>query len=429
MRRSPTHVRRLAAGLLAGALASTALVLGSSPAHAAHAPLTAPGAPTQLREVFSPDGSIRTARVPVAPQAAPDARTERAAEAATVEPVEVNGPSSGKLDLVFVGDGYTAAQLDTYRRDVRSKVAELFAVEPYKSYRSLFNIWQVDVVSRESGVDDDPTQGVRRDTALDMNYYCGGLDRLLCVDEAKAQQYAAQAPQADQVIALANSSTYGGAGGTVATAAGGNARSGQIAVHELGHSLGGLADEYDSPGAHQGGEEPEPNVSVYPRATMSAYRLKWYRWLGQPTPDGGTVGTYEGAKYAATGIYRPSQNSIMRTLGREFNAPSREAMIAAFYRKAGLAAQTPATRDAFGIWRFGVTAQQPAGGSRVTVRWRVDGHRVPATGLRLGIPAALLAGKAPHHVTATVTDETPWVRDPELRSRYLTSTLEWTLRP
>ncbi|MCS0604394.1 M64 family metallopeptidase [Streptomyces sp. LP11] len=416
-------MRRTLYSALAAAFTLTALGLATAPAQ------TAAGAPGERREVFAPDGSIRTVQVPQRPQAAPDARTRAAAAAATVEPVEVNGPSSSKLDLVFVGDGYTSAELDTYRAHVRSKVAELFAVEPFKSYRSMFNIWQVNVVSRESGVDDDPTPGVRRDTALDMNYYCDGLARLLCVDEAKAARYAAQAPQADQVVALANSTTYGGAGGTAATAAGGNAQAGQIVVHELGHSLGGLADEYDSPGRYQGDEPSEPNVSVHPQADMAAQRTKWYRWLGRPTPDGGTIGTYEGAKYAALGIYRPSQNSIMRTLGREYNAPGREAMIAAFYRKAGVAAQDPARPTAAGGWLLRVRPQHPDG-PPLQVSWRIDGHPLAHRGERLDtshLPAALLAGRGRHRLTATVTDPTPWVRDPALRS-VLRGTFTWTVR-
>ena len=48
-----------------------------------------------------------------------------------------------------------------------------------------------------------------------------------------------------QILALANSDTYGGAAARYATATGGNAMSALITPHELGHSLGGLQDEYD----------------------------------------------------------------------------------------------------------------------------------------------------------------------------------------
>ncbi|TQM82366.1 IgA peptidase M64 [Saccharothrix saharensis] len=276
-------------------------------------------------EVFSPDGTISRTPVPIAVEAA--AAPE--AVAADVVAVQETGPSDQRFDLVFVGDGYTSAELGAYHEHVVSKWTELSAVEPFKSYRQYFNVWQVDVVSAESGVDHDPTLGTDRDTALDMGFWCQGRDtqteRLLCVNQTKAVQFGALAPEADQVVALGNTAKYGGAGGGVATAAGANDQAGQIAVHELGHSIGGLADEYDYPYDRFGGTEPtEVNVTADPTGA------KWAAHLGQASPDGGVVGAFEGARYYRFGLYRPTDNSIMRTLGREFNLVGRDAMVEAF---------------------------------------------------------------------------------------------------
>ncbi len=109
-----------------------------------------------------------------------------------------------------------------------------------------------------------------------------------------------------------------------------------IAAHEIAHSVGLLADEYtyDSYGTWTGGELPDINSSIYGAEQMAANRSKWYRWLGETDPTGGTVGTYEGSSYYPYGINRPSANSIMRALNvRDFNLPGREAMIAGFYRE------------------------------------------------------------------------------------------------
>ena len=373
-----------------------------------------PGTRTDLREVFSPDGTItrKAVTVPALESPAPPAKVA----AAAVTPIVNNGDPATHLDLVVVGDGYTSSQLGTYDQHVRSKVDELFAVEPYRSYKSLFNVWKVDVVSPESGVDNDP-YGTYRNTALDMYFYCGGTARLLCVNETKAKQYAAQAPDVDQVLALANTTTYGGAGGGTATAAGGNASAGQIVVHELGHSIGGLADEYDYGGGtnYTGPELKEANASKYNRATQVAYQLKWYRWMGQSTPDGGVIDTFVGCRYYTNGIYRPSDNSIMRTLGRQFNLPGREKMIASFYAKATIAVAPEALR-----------VEVPGGVDTIEVSWTVDGREVAsargATVLEAGVLAAY--GEGRHSVTATVSDTTDAVRDPELR-KYLTRTFTW----
>ena len=284
----------------------------------------------EWREVFNEDGSITQALTPKAP--AEKSTNFRALVAADVVPVQVTGDSADRFDLVFVGDGYTADDLETYTGNVKSKWEELSAVEPFASYKEYFNVWQVNVVSAESGVDHDPTKGLLKNTALDMGFWCQGRDanteRLLCVNETKAKEFAALAPQADQVIALGNTAKYGGAGGSVATASGSNAQAGQIAIHELGHSIGGLADEYDYPYANYTGSEPrEINVTSDPTGA------KWGEYLGQPSPDGGVIAPVEGARYYKNGLYRPTTNSIMRTLGKQFNSIGRDAMIKAFKAK------------------------------------------------------------------------------------------------
>ena len=69
--------------------------------------------------------------------------------------------------------------------------------------------------------------GPRLDTPLAMQFWSGcrsnGIERLLVMDNAKARSYAALVPQHDQILALANSSLYGGAGGSYATASADNA--------------------------------------------------------------------------------------------------------------------------------------------------------------------------------------------------------------
>ena len=160
-----------------------------------------------------------------------------------------NGPPSNRIDIVTVGDGYLSNQLGTYNTNVVNAVDDLFDIEPFTTYASLFNVHRVDVVSSESGVDHDPTYPIWRNTELNMGFFCNGIERLLCVDVGRAYSYANNAPDVDQVLAVANSAKYGGAGYTssdLATFSGSNGSSTQVATHELGHSLGNLADEYDT---------------------------------------------------------------------------------------------------------------------------------------------------------------------------------------
>jgi len=158
-----------------------------------------------------------------------------------------SGPSSNRIDLVIVGDGYTAGEMPLYESQADATVQAMCAEEPFASYAGLFLAHRVDVVSNESGVDNDPDEGVNRDTAMDMAFWCNDIERLLCINVSKAIGFANAAPAREQVLALANSTKYGGAGyrdSDLGTVSGGNGFADWIAIHELGHSFGNLADEY-----------------------------------------------------------------------------------------------------------------------------------------------------------------------------------------
>ncbi|WP_346728084.1 M64 family metallopeptidase [Streptomyces sp. ISID311] len=415
---------------VAAATAAAATAQGATPAPPSHEQRT------QQVEYFTGDsGHPRHTRVPVSKPLSPSERSAIAAGDGDVTPIVRNGPVGSKLDVVFVGDGYTAAQQEDFHADVRAKWAKMTAVEPYASYTGLFNVWAVDAVSHDSGVSGDPTKDVVRDTALNSAFFCEGTERLLCVDTGKVESYAAKAPAADLVVMLSNSTKYGGAGYNdissqvgydgIATASSDNDRSDQIAVHETGHSLGKLADEYayGESGTYSGPEPAQANLSTLSADQMPAQRQKWYRWMGQKSPDGGAVGAFEGAGYYEHGLNRPTDNSIMRSLGRQFNLPGREAMIAGFYRYASvLSSPVPTDRAVPRGGRIRVALPASA-----RVRWYVDGHeRKAARGKHTVVPRALgvPADGRPHTVTARAVDRTGAVRDPAVR-KLLSRSLTW----
>ncbi|MCA6092448.1 M64 family metallopeptidase [Streptomyces sp. SCA3-4] len=392
--------------------------------------------PAQRVEYFTePGGHPHHTTVPASPTPPRSLRPSVKGDG-DVTPVVTNGPTGTTLDVVFIGDGYTASQQEAFHTAVRAKWAKMSAVEPYASYRNLFNVWAVDAVSRESGVSGDPAQGVAKDTALKSGFFCDGIERLLCVDTGKVESYAAKAPAADLVVVLANSTKYGGAGYNdvvstvgydgIATASSDNDRSDQIAVHETGHSLGKLADEYqyDEYGTYTGPEPGDVNVSALTAEQMTDRRAKWYRWIGRTSPDGGTVGAYEGGGYYPRGLFRPTQDSLMRSLGREFNLPGREAMIAGFYRHARVLSGEPGSGTRIGR---GDRVRVRAASATTEVRWYVDGREaVAARGRTTVVPRALgVPADGRHHtLTARGTDRTEAVRDPALADR-LTTTLGW----
>lgn len=337
-----------------------------------------------------------------------------------------NGPANKRIDLVLVGDGYTANELDAYEDDCTDVMNGVFAKAPLDTYQSYFNVHRVEVISNESGVDHDPTQGILRDTALGMGYWCGGTERLLCVNVGLALAAAALAPGRDTTLALANSSKYGGAGYTgssLATVAGHNGAAIEIALHELGHSFGLLGDEYTygGPSNYAGGEPSRPNLSTHESADMATLMTKWHQWLGTSG-----VGTFEGGSYSDFGIYRPTNNSLMRNLGRPFDEVNTEQMIRRIYERVSPIDDATPFGEYSTAQAFYVTPMQPVGHS-LDVQWFLDGNPIAgATGTTFD--AATLGLSGGHHVLSVeVTDATPLVIDEAIRNQYMTATRSWTL--
>lgn len=346
------------------------------------------------------------------------------AGAPTVD-IRRTGDPANRITLVLLGDGYTAGQQDLFRQQADNAWRALMDIEPFRTYQGFFNIRRVEVVSPTSGIVEGQVKGRRPGTPLGMHFWCEGTARLLCADENATAQYAGQGPGPQYLIALANSTEYGGAGGTgVTTLSGGSPDAGRIIQHEIGHTVGDLGDEYDSAPKDAG----YPNLSSQGDEVMRRDHLKWWRWLGTDSPDGGgPVGAYR----SANGIYRPTADSVMRTLGGSYNLPSREAIIEQLYRRVSpLDGISPAAGRVAGRPRLTVRPLALTGGRQLQVEWKVDGKVVqPPTSDHSSFDTATLA-LAPGQratVNATVRDTTDWVRDEAFRDQHMTRSVSWVL--
>ena len=336
-----------------------------------------------------------------------------------------NGPVTNRIDLVFVGDGYQAAELPAYASDVDGILPVFFAKTPLDHYISFFNVHRVDVTSVDSGVDNDPVQGILKNTALDMAYWCGGTERLLCVNVGKAYNHANGAPDVDQVLGLANSSMYGGAGypsSDLGTLAADNSSAIEIALHEFGHSMGNLADEYDygGPTTYTGPEPSAANASIHEESVMTGLQTKWHLWF----PVAG-FGTFEGCNYSLFGIYRPSNNSLMRSLGRPFQGVNGEQMIFKIYEQVNpIDAATDPTQCDPGA-TYAVSLVQPTHG--LDVQWKLDGVDIPGATAASLDASTLSLGPGSHVLSVHVVDATTLVRDEVKRAALMTESRSWTL--
>ena len=240
----------------------------------------------------------------------------------TVTRLRYNGEPAGKVDLVFVAEGYTADEQAKFVADARRFEEALFATPPFDTRRADFNIWAVGTVSEESGTDLSG-KGVFKHTALNSGYYTFGIDRYLTTPDMKAVRDAVWNVPCDAIFILVNTDAYGGGGmyNFYAMGTADHPRTPVVFVHELGHSLAGLADEYfSSEVAYQDfynlKYEPwEPNIT-----TLVDFGSKWKDLLPTGTPIPTPLdeehrekpGVFEGGGYVAKGIYRPMDHCMMR---------------------------------------------------------------------------------------------------------------------
>lgn len=197
-----------------------------------------------------------------------------------------NGPPAEKVDIIFMGDGYTREEMQKFREDVKRLAEDLFSVEPFTSRRDDFNVRAVETPSNVSGVN-RPHPGIFKRTALSVSYSAFDSERYALSYDNRSIRDAASTVPYDFMIILMNERTYGGGGiyRLYVTAAADNRFSDYLIVHEFGHHFGALGDEYyTSSVAYEQGEitvEPwEPNVT----ALLDKNNLKWKDLVVPSTP-------------------------------------------------------------------------------------------------------------------------------------------------
>jgi hypothetical protein len=291
------------------------------------------------------------------------------------------GDPAVKVDLLVLGDGYTAAERTKFEKDARRFMESLFLTPPFREHRTEFNVWGLCPAAEESGVS-RPSSGIYRRSPVGTSYDTFGTERyVLTMENRTLRDWASFAPY-EFIEILVNGETYGGGGifNQFATVAIDNPWSGYVGVHEFAHHFAGLADEYYTsdvaylPPEHK--TEPwEPNVT----ALLDPTNLKWRDLLaaGTPVPTpwdqeefdrferdiqrqrkelraagkpeaemdalfrverekedallgaqryAGKVGAFEGANYEAKGYYRPEVDCIMFTRHQSFCAVCRRAI-------------------------------------------------------------------------------------------------------
>jgi hypothetical protein len=295
--------------------------------------------------------------------------------------IQKTGEPATKVDLLILGDGYTAAERSKFERDANRFRDILFGTSPFREHRQNFNVWGLCPAAQESGVS-RPSGGVHHRSPLGTTYDTFDTERyVLTTDNRSLRDVASFAPY-EFIEILVNGNTYGGGGifNLYATVASDSEWSSYVFVHEFGHHFAGLADEYYTSQvayapATRRFEPWEQNVT----ALLDPTNLKWKDLVtpGTPIPTlwrkqefenyereiqnrrrqireqnrpksemdalfreerrkadellaadkyAKNVGAFEGANYEAHGYYRPQENCIMFTRHDTFCAVCRHAI-------------------------------------------------------------------------------------------------------
>lgn len=250
------------------------------------------------------------------------------------------------INVVLMGDAFSDRQManGVYDSVMKHMAEALFDLEPFASYRKLFNVYAVKVVSPSEGYGD---KGQALGTWFGEGTEVGGNDTA-CMEYALKAIPQAAMDNALLVVAM-NSGRYGGTCSMYAATYGDygagmglaylpiyhlDSDFDDVLIHEaVGHGFAKLADEYSSLEGEIPAAKKKDITDRVPYGwwknvdlTGSAKDVKWSGFLQDTRYQNDGLGCFEGAYDYKKGVWRPTEQSIMRYTAGGFNAPSRLAI-------------------------------------------------------------------------------------------------------
>ena len=262
---------------------------------------------------------------------------------------QLNIASQGKgIPIVIMGDGFVDKEIadGSYSRTINQAMEHLFSEEPIKSLREYFDVYQVTAVSKRNIF--DGTSSTVFGTVPD--HQTMGID----VDASQVMKYVKKVEGIDSIHALAvvimnmninKGVTYMMASNKISDYSYSIAlcpvidslksemfRS--VLVHEaVGHGFAKLADEYVR--STEGSATDDDIKELKERhekygwflnvdSEKDSTKVLWTKFIYHAEFSNEKIGTYEGGYTFFKGVYRPSEESMMRSNDAPFNAPSRQ---------------------------------------------------------------------------------------------------------
>lgn len=195
-----------------------------------------------------------------------------------------NGHRNNRINIAYMADGYQSTELGTFITNSTTINNKMFSESPFVQYQNFFNSFTIKVPSTQSGAihprtapDCPPLASQPIDspaTYFQSTFDQFSIHRLLIPQNSAGinSVLASNLPDYDMAFVVVNSPYYGGSGGSFPTAST-EINSAEVAFHEIGHSFGGLADEYWA-GDIFAAEKPNMTANNDPAT------IKWKNWIG-----------------------------------------------------------------------------------------------------------------------------------------------------
>lgn len=254
----------------------------------------------------------------------------------------IHSATVGKgIDVVFVGDAFADKDQDLFNKYVEFGKEAFFTEEPFRSTKNRFNIYRIGSVSKNGIIAQEGGDTKFSAQFGDGTYISGDHD---AVFRFVQDMMPSVNLKKTIVFVIVNKAKYAGtcwmfsdnkAVCYVPLCRNENEYAQTLRHEGCGHGFGKLADEYfyDSMG-----RIPDDEVSELKKWKGFAYgfhenvdltsdpnTILWSKFISDSRYSG-KVGVYEGGYTYPYGVYRPTNNSIMRYNTGGFNAPSREAI-------------------------------------------------------------------------------------------------------
>lgn len=331
-----------------------------------------------------------------------------------VVPILDNGNPDKHLNLVIMGDGYTAAEQDAFLDKAQSISDYLFSIVPWSNYKNYFNVFAIKVISNESGVKHANTASDCNDYFTEVsnpdNYFGTkfdgfGIHRLTIVSSNArvANVLAHSFPNYDLVFIVGNTNQYGGSGGNYAVFTADEASS-EIAAHEIGHTFGRLADEYYA-GDQYFQEKPNMTQQTDPNL------IKWRNWL---TPGTGVdIEQYCCGGNSALWFKPANATCKMEQLNLPYCAVCKEGIVERVHTLINpIESYSPSNLSVIDVNStlidFALTSLIRPIPNTLQIQWQLDGNNISNTE-NYALDASVLPDGV-HTIVASVFDDSPLVR-------------------